>query len=80
MSAAPKKGELKIKNNLFSIRASYGYRFAKDFCREILEFDDDQLSLYYKWEAGKILPTLDYALYVAKKLNKNVNDIWYIEE
>lgn len=31
------------------------------------------------WEKEKVKPELERALDVAKKLNRNVNDIWYLE-
>jgi DNA-binding XRE family transcriptional regulator len=34
---------------------------------------------YYSWERGVAGPSLQTALEVAKKLNKKVEDIWYLE-
>lgn len=34
---------------------------------------------YYAWELGTANPSLKKALEVAKKLNKNVEDIWCLE-
>ena len=37
-------------------------------------------SQYNKYERHKAQPTLDVALKIAKKLNKKVEDIFYLEE
>lgn len=37
------------------------------------------IKTYSGWENEYSRPTLEKALEVAKKLNKNVNDIWYLE-
>lgn len=34
---------------------------------------------YYSWEKGTAGPSLDKALEIAKKLNKSVEDIWYLD-
>lgn len=34
---------------------------------------------YSGWENNKSRPTLEKALIIAEKLNKNVKEIWYIE-
>lgn len=34
---------------------------------------------YYSWEKGVAGPSLDKALEIAKKLNKTVEDIWYLD-
>ncbi|NYC94262.1 helix-turn-helix transcriptional regulator [Clostridium acetobutylicum] len=33
---------------------------------------------YIKWENEKSAPSMEVALMVAKKLNKKVDDIWYL--
>lgn len=63
---------MKVKNNLLMIRVKLGYKFGKQFA-EYLGVDR---SLYYKWETGTILPSLDKALMVSKKLGMSVNEIW----
>ncbi len=35
--------------------------------------------VYWSWENDKSRPTLEKALYVAYKLNKDVKDIWHLE-
>lgn len=35
--------------------------------------------VYWSWENDKSRPTLEKALEIALKLNKNVNDIWHLE-
>jgi len=37
------------------------------------------IKTYSGWENGFSKPTLEKALYISEKLNKNVNDIWYLE-
>lgn len=37
------------------------------------------LKVLSSWERGKSKPTLERALEISNKLNKNVNDIWYLE-
>ncbi|BDR80999.1 hypothetical protein K234311028_12450 [Clostridium tetani] len=34
---------------------------------------------YYSWERGVAGPSLETALKVAKKLNKKVEDVWYLD-
>lgn len=34
---------------------------------------------YYQWESGISKPPLEKALEIALKLNKKVEDIWYLE-
>lgn len=36
-------------------------------------------STYSQWETGSNNPTLNKAFDIAKKLNKNLEDIWYSE-
>lgn len=42
----------------------------------VISIDKKVLS---SWENDKSRPTLERALEVAAKLNKNVNEIWYLE-
>ena len=65
---------MKIKNNLFVIRATLGYKHGKQFA----EYLGVERTLYYKWEVGQVTPSLDKALMVSKKLGMSVNDIWEI--
>lgn len=67
---------MKVKNNLLMIRVKLGYKFGKQFA-EYLGVDR---SLYYKWETGAVLPSLEWALMVSKKLGKSVNEIWELED
>lgn len=54
----------------------------KEFMMEPAEFAD-MLQVnpksYYQWESGASRPNLEKSLQVAKKLDRNVNDIWYLE-
>lgn len=43
---------------------------------ELLGIDNKVLS---SWEKDNSRPTLERALEISKKLNKNVNEIWYLK-
>lgn len=64
-----------VKNRLKEIRM-------KEYMMERAEFAkfiDVDIKTYYGLEAGKSTPSLKKALEISEKLNKNVNDIWYLE-
>lgn len=44
---------------------------------ELLGIDNKVLS---SWEKDNSRPTLERALEISKKLNKNVNEIWYLKQ
>lgn len=46
--------------------------------QEFARYIDVNCKTYYSWEQGIVNPSLQTALNVAKKLNKKVEDIWYI--
>ena len=46
--------------------------------QEFARYIDVNSKTYYSWEQGIVNPSLQTALNVAKKLNKKVEDIWYI--
>lgn len=48
---------------------------SKDFAA----FLGESNTTYSNWELGVSKPTLEKALFIAKKLNKKVDDIWCLE-
>ncbi|WP_410053772.1 MULTISPECIES: helix-turn-helix transcriptional regulator [Clostridium] len=63
-----------INNRLKEIRMKEYMMKPQEFARYI----DVNSKTYYSWEQGIVNPSLQTALNVAKKLNKKVEDIWYI--
>lgn len=64
-----------VKNNLKEIRM-------KEYMMNLTQFAEYlaiDLKLLSSWERGKSKPTLERALEVSKKLNKTVDEIWYLE-
>jgi DNA-binding XRE family transcriptional regulator len=47
--------------------------------QEFARFLGVNLKSYYQWESGLSKPPLEKALEISQKLNKSVNDIWYLE-
>lgn len=65
-----------VKCNLRDIRViEYRIDSKSEFARNI----GVEVHTYIKWENGDSNPILEKALEVAKKLNKNVEEIWYLE-
>jgi len=67
---------MEVKNRLRDIRM-------REYAMEPKEFADMlgiNIKTYYPWELGSATPSLKKCLCVAEKLNKTVNDIWYLEE
>lgn len=64
-----------VKNKLKEIRMKEYMMSQKDFAT----FLDVQVKVYWSWENNKSKPTLEKALEVANKLNKNIMDIWYLQ-
>lgn len=65
-----------IKNKLREIRM-------REFLMEIKEFADKlgvNLKTYSNWEKNRSKPPLEEALRIANKLNRRVEDIWYLEK
>lgn len=46
---------------------------------QFAEFLGLDIKLLSSWERGKSKPTLERALEISNKLNKTVNEIWYLE-
>ena len=64
-----------VNNKLKEIRMKEYMMSQKDFAT----FLDVQVKVYWSWENNKSKPTLEKALEVANKLNKNITDIWYLQ-
>lgn len=64
-----------IKNRLLQIRLSRGYKLQKDFA-EFLGLSKKEYSLL---ENNKKSVSLGKALYIAKKLEMKVEEIWFIK-
>lgn len=48
--------------------------------KDFATFLDVQVKVYWSWENNKSKPTLEKALEIANKLNKNIMDIWYLQQ
>lgn len=46
---------------------------------EFAEYLGISIKTYSGWENGHSKPTLEKALEISKRLNINVNDIWYLD-
>lgn len=64
-----------VKNRLKEIRMKEYMMNQKDFADKL----HIPVKVYWSWENGKSNPTLERALEVSKRLNKNINDLWYLE-
>jgi len=67
---------VKIKNRLKEIRMKeYMIESKSEFAR----FLGIKEHAYIKWENEESAPAMELALQVARKLNRKVDDIWYLE-
>lgn len=64
-----------IKNNLKSIRMQEHMQNKREFAKNIGIAEQQ----YLRYENAVTLPSLEIALKISNKLNKTVNEIWYIE-
>lgn len=65
-----------VKNNLKEIRMQeYLIDNKSEFARQL----GVEIHTYIKWESGKSTPNLERALEVSKKLNRTIEEIWYLE-
>lgn len=64
-----------VKNRLREIRMKEYMMEPQEFSR----FIGVNYKTYYSWEKGTAGPSLETALKIAKKLNKNIEDVWYLE-
>jgi len=63
-----------VKNKLKEIRMREYMMEPSEFAKLI----DVNIKAYYQWESELSKPSLEKALEISLKLNKNVNDIWYL--
>ncbi|MBB6715966.1 helix-turn-helix transcriptional regulator [Clostridium gasigenes] len=66
---------MSIENKLKEIRMRDYLMDPEDFAKLI----DVNIKSYYSYEKGSSRPTLEKALEIAKKLNKNIEEIWYLD-
>ncbi|MBU3131615.1 helix-turn-helix domain-containing protein [Clostridium gasigenes] len=66
---------MSIRNKLKEIRMRDYLMDPEDFAKSI----DVNIKSYYSYEKGSSRPTLEKALEIAKKLNKNIEEIWYLD-
>lgn len=64
-----------VNNKLKEIRMKEYMMSQKDFAT----FLDVQVKVYWSWENNKSKPTLEKALEIANRLNKNIMEIWYLQ-
>lgn len=68
---------MSVKNKLKEIRMKeYMIESKSEFAR----FLGVKEHAYIKWEKEEASPNMELALEIAVKLNKKVDDIWYLEE
>ncbi|MBU3103015.1 helix-turn-helix transcriptional regulator [Clostridium gasigenes] len=66
---------MSIRNKLKEIRMRDYLMDPEDFAKLI----DVNIKSYYSYEKGSSRPTLEKALEIAKKLNKNIEEIWCLD-
>lgn len=62
-----------LKNRLKEIRMREYMMSSIEFARML----DIKLSTYSRWEKGENNPNLELAFEIAKKLNKEITEVWY---
>lgn len=67
--------EFGIKNKLKEIRMKEFLMSPGEFAKLI----GTDIKNYSNWESNRSRPRLEIAIEIAKKLNRKVEDIWYIE-
>ncbi len=67
---------MSVKNRLKEIRMQEYMMSQKEFAK----FIDINYRQYNKYEHDGIIPYLEVALKIARKLNKQVEDIFYLDE
>ncbi|MBO7318540.1 MAG: helix-turn-helix domain-containing protein [Clostridia bacterium] len=65
-----------LKNNLKTIRMGEFFLTKRDFSKK-LDIAEQQ---YLRYETGQSNPSLEIAIKISIKLNKHVDDIWYIDK
>lgn len=66
---------MSVINNLKKIRMNEYTMEQKEFA----EYLKVSLKNYNNWELGNSRPKLELALEIARKLNKSVEEIWYLD-
>lgn len=64
-----------VKNKLKEIRMKEHMMEPEEFAKLL----NINIKSYYSYERDFSRPTLEKALEIAKKLNKNIDDIWYLD-
>ncbi|WDU82247.1 helix-turn-helix transcriptional regulator [Caloramator sp. Dgby_cultured_2] len=64
-----------VKNRLKEIRMREYMMSAGEFAKYL----GTDIKNYSNWERNVSRPNLEKALEISKKLNRTVNDIWYLE-
>ena len=65
-----------VKNNLKEIRMRE-YMMSQ---RQFADYLSVGITTYCNWEKNLSRPTLEKALEISEKINKNIKDIWYLEQ
>lgn len=66
---------MEVKNRLKEIRMREKMMEPKEFADML----DVNIKTYYPWELGSAIPSLKKCLEIAAKLNRKIDDIWYLE-
>ncbi|MBB6623851.1 helix-turn-helix domain-containing protein [Clostridium gasigenes] len=64
-----------VRNKLKEIRMKEYLMAPGEFAKYI----GTDIKNYSNWESGRSRPKLEIALQIAKKLNKTVEEIWFLE-
>lgn len=64
-----------VKNKLKEIRMREYMMESKEFAK----FLQENITTYSNWELGVSKPNLEKALQIGNKLNKKIEDIWYLD-
>lgn len=64
-----------VSNKLKEIRMKEYMMEPKEFAKKL----GVTVRSYYQYEEGSSRPKLEIALEIAKRLNKKIDDIWYLE-
>lgn len=75
MNKIHREGDGMVKNRLKEIRMREFMMSAIEFCKLF----NVSVAVYSAWENDISRPRLEKSLEVAKKLNKKVDDIWYLD-
>ncbi|PAB60982.1 helix-turn-helix transcriptional regulator [Anaeromicrobium sediminis] len=66
-----------VGNKLKEIRLK---EYMLDNKSEFAKILDVSIQTYTKWENGNTVPPIERALKISEKLNRTINDIWYLEK